>query len=307
MKTPFLWLLPFCLAPSAAFGQADKTFEFRDGDTVVLLGNTFIEREARDGFIETWLTLASDRKNVRFRNLGWSGDTVECAARSYFGPPQEGFDRLKANLLEIKPTVVLLSYGGVEAFGGEAGLPPFVAGYERLLGMIREAAPDARIALMAPPPCESLGAPLPDMAKQNARLAAYRDAIRGLADRQGAFFADLFGEMSLRSTGDAPEALTENGVHFTPEGYAAVAPEFAASLGWKDTRVDLASESAARLRALVTEKNQLYFHRWRPQNETYLLGFRKHEQGNNAVEIAMFDPLVAAKEAEIEAVRAATR
>jgi len=33
--------------------------------------------------------------------------------------------------------------------------------------------------------------------------------------------------------------------------------------------------------------------------ETYLFLFRKHEQGNNAVEIPQFDPLIAAKEKEI--------
>jgi hypothetical protein len=31
----------------------------------------------------------------------------------------------------------------------------------------------------------------------------------------------------------------------------------------------------------------------RPENETYLLLFRKHEQGNNAVEIGQFRPLIA--------------
>ncbi len=54
---------------------------------------------------------------------------------------------------------------------------------------------------------------------------------------------------------------------------------------------------------MINAKNELYFHRWRPQNETYLFGFRKHEQGNNAREIPLFDPLVAAKEAEIARLR----
>ena len=58
-------------------------------------------------------------------------------------------------------------------------------------------------------------------------------------------------------------------------------------------------DRAESLRQMIVEKNQLYFHRWRPQNETYLLGFRKHEQGNNAVEIPLFDPLVAGLEARI--------
>jgi hypothetical protein len=53
------------------------------------------------------------------------------------------------------------------------------------------------------------------------------------------------------------------------------------------------------MRKLILEKNRQYFHRWRPQNETYLLGFRKHEQGQNARELPQFDPIVAAKEEEI--------
>src|SRR5256885_17153720 len=50
-------------------------------------------------------------------------------------------------------------------------------------------------------------------------------------------------------------------------------------------------------------KNRLYFHRWRPQNETYLFGFRKHEQGKNAKEIVAFDPFIARAEAEIAKLR----
>lgn len=58
-------------------------------------------------------------------------------------------------------------------------------------------------------------------------------------------------------------------------------------------------DQAEKLRQAIVVKNELYFHRWRPQNETYLFGFRKHEQGKNAREIPQFDPLVEAKEAEI--------
>jgi lysophospholipase L1-like esterase len=57
------------------------------------------------------------------------------------------------------------------------------------------------------------------------------------------------------------------------------------------------------LRELVCRKNELYFHRWRPQNITYLYLFRKHEQGNNAAEIAMFDPLVDDLEEQIHEVQ----
>ena len=57
------------------------------------------------------------------------------------------------------------------------------------------------------------------------------------------------------------------------------------------------------LRRAIVDKNRLLFYRWRPQNETYIFGFRKHEQGNNAADIPKFDPLVADKEAEINRLR----
>ena len=57
------------------------------------------------------------------------------------------------------------------------------------------------------------------------------------------------------------------------------------------------------LRSAINRKNLLYFYRWRPQNETYLFGFRKHEQGNNAVEIPKFDPLVEEQEKAIAKLR----
>ena len=34
------------------------------------------------------------------------------------------------------------------------------------------------------------------------------------------------------------------------------------------------------IKSLINRKNRLFFHRYRPQNETYLYLFRKHEQGN---------------------------
>ncbi len=58
-------------------------------------------------------------------------------------------------------------------------------------------------------------------------------------------------------------------------------------------------DQAEKLRELIVRKNQLYLNRWRPQNDTYLFGFRKHEQGQNAGEVARFDADVAKLEEEI--------
>jgi len=58
-------------------------------------------------------------------------------------------------------------------------------------------------------------------------------------------------------------------------------------------------DQVEQLRKLILKKNELFFYRFRPQNQTYLFGFRKHEQGQNAVEIPQFDPMVSELESEI--------
>ncbi len=68
---------------------------------------------------------------------------------------------------------------------------------------------------------------------------------------------------------------------------------------WKagiDLKAGPEFDQVEALRAAINRKNDLFFYRWRPQNVTYLFGFRKYEQGNNAVEIPRFDPLVADQE-----------
>jgi lysophospholipase L1-like esterase len=58
-------------------------------------------------------------------------------------------------------------------------------------------------------------------------------------------------------------------------------------------------EQVEQLRRTIVAKNQLYFHRSRPQIETNSSGAARHEQQRNADEVRQFDPLLAAKEAEI--------
>ncbi len=263
------------------------------GDRVVLIGSTFIERDVNFGYLETALTQAWPGE-ATFRNLAWSADTVFGTARSYFGPPAEGMERLKKHLTEVKPSVIISCYGAAESWEGKKGVEGFKAGYGRLLDVFNEQAPGVRVVLMSPPPCENAGGNLPDQSRQNENLALYRDAIREVAAARGLVFADLFGPL-LRAN---RTGLTENGIHYSENGYRAVAPFFLSSLG-----MAAPAEENEGLRKLVREKNTLFFHRWRPANETYLFGFRKHEQGNNGAEMPMFDPLIAEKEKAIVAAK----
>jgi len=365
-----LLLCSFLLGSCIGTASAAEPFVFRDGDRVVFLGNTLIEREQRHGYWETALTASHPGKSLTFRNLGWSGDTVWGEARARFGGPADGFKHLREHVAALKPTVIIVGYGLNESFAGPPGLPKFEKGLDTLLDTL--AATRARIVLLGPPRQEDLGPPLPNPAENNKNIKLYADVLRKAAEKRGYLFVDLY---DLRGTDKQP--LTDNGIHLTEYGYWRSADVLANALcgrsqpisgdidvdgevnGWSfafgldqlprppqpgsdgtppapsfvqvlrypnlaagDYRLSIDGKQAVKaeaaewakgvalpagpdvnrvekLRRTIIDKNQTYFHRWRPQNETYLFGFRKKEQGQNAKEIPEFDPLIEDLEEEI--------
>ena len=151
----------------------------------------------------------------------------------------------------------------------------------------------------------------------NENLKLYVDAIRKIAEKRGAKFIDVFTPFSQPDAA-SKNPLTEDGMHLTASGYrkwaalvdAALNPSavkwdgFGAPVEGKYVPVNypVAGSGDSNLVALqqtIQAKNLQFFNKWRPQNETYLFLFRKHEQGRNAKEIPEFDPFIEAKEAEI--------
>jgi putative heme-binding domain-containing protein len=377
-------------APTAR-PAAHPRLSLRDDDRVVFLGDTFMERERLESYIETMLTLHFLTNKIIFRNLGWSADTPLGVSRAAFDPPEKGFDRLKEHLSTVKPTVVFLSHGMTASFNGAVGLPKFEEEMRTLIKAIEDiGGNDVRLVLVGPILHEKLPAPLPDPAQHNEQLRAYNDALRKLAQEKNAFFVDLTRDMSAAAVGQGAPAWTDDGIHLNPFGYWRIARTIESGLGlaglWRfgistngqarpgstgivlqkfegnDHGVEFQAETTAHtppplpdpsvrgkynltrigvsglapgdyalridgvpvavksavewgngaffysgplydqaeeVRQTVVKKNELYFHRWRPENETYLFGFRKYEQGQNAREIPMFDPLITEQENKI--------
>jgi lysophospholipase L1-like esterase len=296
-------------AASNSRAAEPKPFELKDGDVVAFIGNTFVEREQSYSYLETLLRTRWPDRRISFRNLGWSGDTVYGASRGYFENADAGFARLTKIVHGLKPTVIFISYGMGESFDGEAGLPGFRSGLERMLDMLKDL--NAReTVLIGPIQHEKLGPPFPDPAEHNKWLRAYADAMKGVADARGYRFVDLYDVTRPSSEG---KPLTDNGIHLTPRGYWQAAREIEKQLGLKSSEklsidgegrvVITASEGPSdqfeRLRQLSIRKNVQYFNQWRPANETYIFGFRAYEQGKNAAEMPQFAEPIARLEEEI--------
>ena len=286
--------------PAAAqASNAPPVVEFHAGDRIAFVGDSFFEREYPRGLIETALTVAHPEKALTFRNLGWSGDTVRGESRAYFGKAADGYGELLKSVDLVKPTVIFLSYGANESFDGSARLDAFITDYRRLLDDL--ASRTTRIVLLTPLPADRTTTPLPAAAlgERNRVLSQYSAAIRTLAASRQLAIIDIYTEMLGAMTRSEPEPLFEKGMHLTDAGYSVAAAQIVARTGSSAPYARDARFSA--LGALIVQKNELFFHRWRPANVTYLYLFRQREQGNNAVEIPRFDPLVAEKEKEIAA------
>ena len=382
------------LANALAFAQNAQKFEFGDGDRVVFLGDTTMEREQKAGYIETFLTSRLQDKKVIFRNLAWSADTILGESRASFDPPEKGFERLTEQLQAIKPTAAFLAYGMAESFKGEAGLEKFKADILKLIDTITEISkPETvRFVIVTPMMHEPLGGPLPNPDTHNAQLKLYAQALRDIAKERNTALVDIFEGMQAYHQRPSPRPFTDNGIHPTPFGFWQLALFFERELKLYPgpARVGIAADGSLRggsmglavtglkrsdtaltfegkdefmlpalrpgnyaetitnpgllmqvsglkpgnytlkidgevaavfndkewsegqhvmhgpameqveeLRNTIVKKNQLFFHRWRPQNRTYLFGFRKYEQGQNAKEIPMFDPLISEQEEKI--------
>jgi lysophospholipase L1-like esterase len=343
-------------------------FEFQDGDHVVFVGATFVERAQLSEHLESILAGTLGNRRVTFRNLGWSADTVQAESRGIFDAPAVGYLRMVEHIRAEEPTVAILCYGQNEAL--TAGMTPDQ--FSRQFGQFVDELQASGIPCVIVSPHELFPAkaPIPSPARFNSKIRLYADAAGSTAQSRQLPFVDLFSDFttSMQSLNSVlhPQAtgldgLAENGMHLTADGYACaalvlrqrllglaatpaklridvaagkieatgteiedvrfldggkqvslkirpqtlsplpVAAEIVRAASDKPTTVSIFADSGyAALRQLIQKKNELYFHRWRPQNVTYLFGFRKHEQGNNAADIARFDPFIRDLEQQIQ-------
>jgi len=290
----FTMLASALLASGGGLRAAEK-FELKDGDRVLFIGDTFFEREVDYGQIEARLTAAFPDRTVTYRNLAWAADSPMGRARASFDwnrPETDWLKRVKEQLALVKPTVAFLSYGMTAALelseltaeaDRKAYLEKFQADLARLTTAIGEVSgvPVRFVVLTPVHPQETKPGAV------GVAALAVGEALRTFAADHASAVVDVLEP--TRRLSMLKMATYESPVILNQAGYQALAPRLVEQLGIPQSAGPGDSEV---LRSAIRHKNELFFHRWRPANWTYLFGFRKHEQGQNAVEIPRFDPMV---------------
>ena len=274
---------------------------------VVVLGGTMAEREQEYGHWEAAARLTSPRP-LRVRNLAWSGDTVWGSSRGRFDPPADGYRRMIDDVTALDPDLLVFGYGNAEALQIATGTEPtseattaFATQYRTLVADL----PDSPRLFLGPSATMLTRLPEDVAASRLAVLRSVEAAIEEIADENGATFLSLLDV-------DGNRNWTDDGIQWNAAGYEATATRVGQAIAAVDDGHDLPQGSPDRdrldaLRSAIRHKNRLVFHRHRPQNTTYLLLFRKHEQGQNAGEIAAFEPSIRDAEAVIDAMIASLR
>ncbi|MFG0264513.1 MAG: aquaporin [Rhodopirellula sp. JB055] len=257
----------------------------RPNDRVAMIGGTFVERMQPRDELETELQTQRPDWKLSIRNLGWSGDTVSAISRKRFENIEAGRARRLADIEAANPTVALIWYGQSEAGQFHENADRYQADLLSLVDELKKRG--TRVILLTP--VEIPGDRRPHY---QSGLSAFKQMLRDVARAQSLALVEL-------NWNPTDQQLTEDRMLPNVVGYRELAVRLSgALLGESAGQVDPSqaelpdTPERQSLQEAIARKNEFFFHRYRPQNETYLFLFRKHEQGNNAVEIEQFDPII---------------
>ena len=185
--------------------------------------------------------------------------------------------------------------------GGAATTPPPIKEEKDLEAYIRKhraarynGTEAPRLAFVSPIAHERLARLVHvDVDARNRELERYTEAMRRVTGRLGVPFADVFTPMR-EAMASAKAPLTVNGMHLNEEGDKVFAVVLLTALGLAPDELPAGSKSYADLRALINEKNRLFFLRWRPLNAEYVVGRRVEPFGsvNFPPEMKRLDELI---------------
>lgn len=293
----------------ATFADA-ATFEFKKGDRVVFVGNTFAERMVRYGHFEALLHAKLPEHQLVVRNLGWSGDEIwagnaKPGGNAWSVDPVStqlrplNFGDQQTHLTEQKADVIIACYGMNESFAGPEKLPKFETDlaawidFQKSQNYSGKGAP--RIILVSPIPHEHLPQLGLDPSPHNKNIEAYTSVMHKVAEAKKVTFINLLQSIEMTG-GMATIQRTINGIHLTQSGNQLVATQMMQQLGLGDS-----GKPSAELSKATGDKNLWFFYRYHALNGEYIYGRRKEPFGviSFPPEMSAMDELINKKDQAI--------
>jgi lysophospholipase L1-like esterase len=221
----------WCVVAIALCGTLSASaadFFFKDGDVVVMIGDSITEQHLYSNYVELWTVTRFPNWKLTFRNVGIGGD------RSGGGNA-----RFARDVLLHKPTAMTVDFGmndgGYRAFG-EDTFKPYIDG---LQGMAKQAqAANIRTAWVTPQPLDTGDQGPTALTGYNETLEKFSDGVQVIAEKNGGLFVDQFHPYlaaldRARAKGPKYDRITGgDAVHPGPPGQALMAASILKGLGF---------------------------------------------------------------------------
>jgi lysophospholipase L1-like esterase len=198
---------------------AARKFFLKDGDTVVMIGDSITEQHLYSNYVEMWAVSRFPAWKLTFRNVGISGD---------ISPGGNG--RFKRDVLAHKPSALTVDFGmndGRYTGFKQANFDRYMKG---LQGMADQAkAAGIRVAWITPQPIEHKPDPKGLMLESyNQTLEKFSEGVKEIAEKNGGLFIDQFHPYAAvitnaRQAGESGRITGGDAVHPGPPGQAVMA------------------------------------------------------------------------------------
>jgi lysophospholipase L1-like esterase len=230
-------------------------FFFKDGDTVVMIGDSITEQHLYSNYVEMFTVTRFPKWKLTFRNTGIGGDR---------SPGGNG--RFKRDVLSYSPTAMTVDFGmndgGYKAFD-KPGFDTYMKG---LQGMADQAkAAGIRAAWVTPQPLDSadMGKTALNAPPYNQTLEKYSEGVKEIADKNNGLFVDQFHPYlevldKARGAQEKYSRITAgDAVHPGPPGQVLMAAAILKGLNFpaqvSSVEIDAAAGKAAEKNAKVSE------------------------------------------------------
>jgi len=153
MKVVHIFALCAVVASTLCAAQQPKDFYLKNGDKVLIYGDSITEQRLYSAIIEQYVATRYPILDVSFVNSGWGGDSVNGGG----GGPID--TRLKRDVYPFHPTVVTIMLGM-----NDGGYKPatdendqkFYTGYRHIVESLRANLPNVRITAIKPSPYDNV-------------------------------------------------------------------------------------------------------------------------------------------------------
>jgi len=219
-----IWaFLAFVLTATATQAQPPEKddgrfFFFKDGDTIVVMGDSITEQHLYSNYLEMWSVCRFPTRNLTFRNVGIGGDRST-----------GGNSRFKRDVLAHKATVLTVDFGmndgGYKAFDQKT-FDTYMNGLQGIADQAKAA--KIRVAWVTPQPLETKE-PGALSTGYNETLERFSDGVEQIARKNGGSFVDQFhpylAVMSKARASDPKSTYIMGGdpVHPGPTGQVVMA------------------------------------------------------------------------------------